>query len=106
MYLPGLLVKEFHITGSPLRFGMIWCNFNFQEKYKTSRISFGDSFEVPEFKGELDFDQANVFVRTKVLWVTISRETLLLATCVDVEWMLDSEGFDLEHLPLRDPMLL
>lgn len=61
--------------------------FNFQEKCKTSRIRFGESFEVPEFERELDFDPGNVVVHAKQSWVTIS-----LATCVDAESVLDGEG--------------
>lgn len=60
---------------------------NFQEKYKTSRISFGDSFEVPEF------DPVNVVVRTKEPWMTISWGTPSLATAVDAESVLDREVF-------------
>lgn len=76
---------------------------NLQEKYKASKISFGDSFEVPKFERELGYDPVNVVVRTEESWVTISGKTYSLATCVDVESVLDGEGFNLEHIPLRDP---
>lgn len=60
-----------------LRFRMIRGIFNFQEKCKISRIRFGESFEVPEFERELDFDPGNVVVHAKQSWVTIMDELLL-----------------------------
>lgn len=46
---------------------------------------------------EFGFDPVNVVVRTKESWVTISRGTPSLATCVDAKSMSDSKGFDLEY---------
>lgn len=68
---------------------MIRAIFDFQEKYKTSRISFGDSFEVPEFEREFDFDPVNVVVRTKESRVTIRENffTNNLCRCgIGVKW--------------------
>lgn len=54
-----------------LRFRMIRGIFNFQEKCKILRISFGEFFEVFEFEREFDFDLGNVVVYVKQLWVII-----------------------------------